>query len=59
VDWTFTRGLDLCWQTITTVGRYIWHRLLSNFRILLLWASTWLLCVRLLAATRLSTVLDI
>jgi hypothetical protein len=23
VDWTFTRGLDLCWQTITTVGRYI------------------------------------
>ena len=21
LEWTFTRGIDLCWQTITTVGR--------------------------------------
>lgn len=22
LQWTFTRGIDLCWQTITTVGKY-------------------------------------
>ena len=22
LKWTYTRGIDLCWQTITTIGRY-------------------------------------
>ena len=30
LQWTFTRGIDLCWQTITTIGRSTLETYVAN-----------------------------